>query len=69
MDKELKLISKSQEVFPEVEVSALEVMEQEKQMWRAVELFEQLKLKGEHRKAEKVGKWAEWVFGIELQAN
>lgn len=69
MDKELKLIQKVQEKFPKEIISTLEVMEKDKQLWRAMELFESLRLRGEHGKVEKVGKWIEWTFGVDLQAN
>jgi len=68
MDKELEnLLKYFDDSFVE-KVSPLEVMENDRQLWSFVEYFEKLKEKRDPRLA-KLGKWIEWRFNIDLQAN
>lgn len=68
MDKELQNLLKYFDDSVMEKVSPLEIMENDKQLWRFVEYFEKLKENRDPRLA-KLGKWIEWRFGIDLQAN
>ena len=67
-DKELENLLKYWDDSIVEKASPLEVMENDRQLWSFVEYFEKLKEKRDPR-LEKLGKWIEWKFGVDLQAN
>ena len=57
------------EKFPEVPVSALDMMLKGQQMWRGQQLFDDLIEKKDYKNAEKIAKFMERTFGIELAVD
>lgn len=69
MKKNLTELDFPPEMFPDTPVNALEVMERDRELYRSVELFDDLKSQGKWDKVRKVGNFIYSKFGLELSAD
>lgn len=65
----MKIEELGPEIYNEVPVNALEVMERDRQAHRAQELFDDLIGKGYRKQAEKVARFMETTFNIQLSSD
>ncbi len=67
MDRELEILSQYQEPFPPTpEPSVIEVMERDREIYRAYEYFEEFRKMGMKKKMRGMAKFILWKFGVDL---